>query len=123
MWMQLFFHDERRTGLGMVLRDDQGRFIAARSMYLEGLLPVREGEALGSWIQDQEYAGVVLETDARRLLQGENGLAVAFVRRRANGTAHTLARAAHLYARSILWQEPPVFLSSSLNMFCTCCVS
>ncbi|KAL8458399.1 hypothetical protein ACS0TY_036060 [Phlomoides rotata] len=54
-----FFHDTQQTGVGMILRDEQGEFITMRTVVKEGCATVDIGEALGfyevlSWLKDME---------------------------------------------------------------------
>ncbi|XP_073014635.1 uncharacterized protein [Primulina eburnea] len=42
-----FFKDQRVIGFGMVIRDDKGQFVAARTAFKEGLPSIQEGEAMG----------------------------------------------------------------------------
>lgn len=42
-----FFEDSMETGIGMVLRDEVGEFIACRTVVHTGLMGVDEGEAWG----------------------------------------------------------------------------
>ncbi|XVF76242.1 hypothetical protein PTKIN_Ptkin13bG0250500 [Pterospermum kingtungense] len=96
-----------------------GKTRGARSLWIEGLLPVKEREAIGmvealSWIRDLGYEQVVFETDAlcvvqalhsqgrdlsefgclihccKRLVAGHEGFSFQFVRRLANRIAHSL---------------------------------
>ncbi|KAK6140062.1 hypothetical protein DH2020_026197 [Rehmannia glutinosa] len=63
------------TGLGMVLRNDAGEFIQARTLPIQGVFEVREAEALGvrealSWIRGLGLQRVVIETDAKYIVDG-----------------------------------------------------
>lgn len=42
-----FFPSLNRTGVGMVLQDENGEFVAARVTTIPGCLCVDEGEAMG----------------------------------------------------------------------------
>ncbi|KAK6164619.1 hypothetical protein DH2020_001483 [Rehmannia glutinosa] len=114
-------HNSNYTGIGMILRDDQGDFVVARTMWFPGLFTVREAEAMGvrealSWIHGLGIRHVEVETDAKyviddlsspvsgrseydcilqecqSLLLGEPEVSVGFVRRSANMVAHELAK-------------------------------
>ncbi|XVF75726.1 hypothetical protein PTKIN_Ptkin13bG0209900 [Pterospermum kingtungense] len=102
---------------------------------------MRMVEAL-SWIRDKGFKNVIVETDANyvvwkleiRKRKGKFGLEIAweflkeelevvirFVRRRANGVAHSLARAAHSQARLVEFCEPPSYVIPLLSDICTVC--
>lgn len=64
-----FFEQQNMTGIGLIIRDDVGAFIACMSL-IPGLVRVQEGEALGlyeglSWIKDLGFEKVVFKIDAK----------------------------------------------------------
>ncbi|KAK6126239.1 hypothetical protein DH2020_040011 [Rehmannia glutinosa] len=124
------------TGIGMIIRDDVGVFVVARTFWVQGIYEVREAEALGvrealSWIRSLRLSKVVIETDAkyvvdgllssvmgdsefdtilyecRKLLQGEPDLSVGFVRRGGNKVAHRLAKESFSFDSPFVWSDPP----------------
>ncbi|KAK6148628.1 hypothetical protein DH2020_019540 [Rehmannia glutinosa] len=111
----------KATGFGMVIRNDAGEFLAARTLSVQGQYQIKEVEAIGlkealSWIIGLGMNNVIFETDAkvvvdgvvvsvsgelefdaildecRQLLFGEPTFSVAFVRREGNKVAHELAK-------------------------------
>ncbi|KAK6124966.1 hypothetical protein DH2020_041240 [Rehmannia glutinosa] len=63
------------TGIGMVIRDDNGEFVVARTVRFPGVFSVREAEAMGVrkpclglkiWV----FRKVILETDAKYIVEG-----------------------------------------------------
>ena len=63
------FWKHRKVGVGMVLRDLVGDFVASTTVWFEGLYQVHEAEALGvrktlSWIKERGLNNVILETDS-----------------------------------------------------------
>ncbi|KAK6121841.1 hypothetical protein DH2020_044454 [Rehmannia glutinosa] len=105
--------DRNTTGIGMIIRDDKGEFVVARTITYPGVFAPKEAEAIGvrealSWIKSLCFHQVVVESDAkyvvegiystesgvseydnlieecRALLQGEPNISMAFVRRSGN---------------------------------------
>ncbi|KAK6161535.1 hypothetical protein DH2020_004916 [Rehmannia glutinosa] len=141
MWMKcnvdaVICCQKNATGIGLVLRDDAGIFIVARTLWFQGIYEVREAEALGvrealSWIRSLSLNKVVIETDAkyvvdgllslelgdsefdtiliecRNLLQGEPNLSVDFIRRGGNMVAHRLAKESFSFGSPFVWSDPP----------------
>ncbi|KAL8477087.1 hypothetical protein ACS0TY_029410 [Phlomoides rotata] len=72
-----FFRDSMQTGIGMVLRDDRGEFIAAKTVVYHSILDVDIGEAMGfmealSWVKDLGLQNVVIEGDAKIVVDAIN---------------------------------------------------
>ncbi|XVF41286.1 hypothetical protein PTKIN_Ptkin01aG0268300 [Pterospermum kingtungense] len=122
----------------------------AKTLWYPGLFQIREGEAIGilealSWVYDLGFQNVLFESDSkvvvdainskgedmsefgtiighcRNLLQRERGFSLHFIKRLANGCAHSFARHSHLYASPHIWSSFPSFLDASLLNFCTVC--
>ncbi|XP_019158568.1 PREDICTED: uncharacterized protein LOC109155338 [Ipomoea nil] len=133
-----------RMGLGWVIRDDPGRFMAAKNMILDGFYRVKEAEAMGlrealSWLKGTGMGGVEIEMDSQVLFHAIRSAAfnsafgllvddiknlasdigdVEFncVRRSANSAAHTLARAVFSMSDCGEWLDsPPSFLVNVLE--------
>ncbi|KAL8511486.1 hypothetical protein ACS0TY_018039 [Phlomoides rotata] len=65
-----FFDETTETDVGMVLRDDEGIFLAARSLVFSGYLEVVIGEAMGfmevlSWAKRLGLENVIVEGDSK----------------------------------------------------------
>jgi hypothetical protein len=80
----------------MCIRNDQGRFVKAKTMWFDGNPPPKEAEACAykegiSWL-------------------GE----IVFVKRQANFVAHSLARASKSYARSQVVNSIPSCIATTL---------
>ena len=130
------FESQRRFGLGCVLRNSDGCFLAARCVGRPGMFGAREAEALGirealSWLKKLQFPCVVVEMDCLQVFQaltegfsGPNGFGLiieecralalsigevkfSFVRRSANFAAHTIARAGSSMSDSRVWNLTP----------------
>lgn len=137
------FEELNCTGVGAVIRDEQGEFVRARSRRIEVLLHPREAEALSlkealSWVKELGFRDCVFETDAKQLadacrnIQGASyfhtivsdcveyckhfdNVLVQFVGRSANVVAHKLARATYSMSDVKVWvNTPPEFILESL---------
>ncbi|KAL8518457.1 hypothetical protein ACS0TY_009727 [Phlomoides rotata] len=67
--------DSLQMGINMVLRDDNGEFIACKSLVIPGVYAVGLGEAIGvyealSWIKGLGMERVVVEMDAKLVFEG-----------------------------------------------------
>lgn len=67
------FSEIQLTGFGMLIRGDQGEFIAARSKFLPGVLCVDEAEIIEvhealSWIKAHGYNFIEVETDSKGII-------------------------------------------------------
>jgi ribonuclease HI len=117
-----FSHTDNKVGIGICIRDDNGRFVSARTEWIEPILDVEVGEAMGllsalRWVDELQLRNMDFEMDCKRVVDGLNSsrtqtsdlgailsdcrliLAtsfvnshVKFIRRQANEVAHTLAR-------------------------------
>lgn len=144
-----FFEDTNQTGIGMVLRDDVGHFILARTMVFHGRLEVDVGEVMGffealSWLQTLNLGSVVIEGDSKIVvdaLKSSNTLdsifgdyvnackvilynsplfSVHFVRRDDNSLAHEFAQVSRLYGPVHCWFDPPPFVDGHPCFPCSC---
>ena len=137
------FTETGYTGIGSVMRDEQGRFIRARNQRIAVAYQPREAEAIAlkaalSWVKDLGYKKCIFETDAKTLADTCKGIhrrtyfhsivsscvemfkhyeevLVEFVHRSANEVAHTLARATHSTSGIHEWADnAPDFLHDVL---------
>lgn len=72
-----FFANSNETGIGMVVRNDKGDFILAKSLSLSGCLSVDLGEAMGfsevlSWVKSLQLDRVIVEGDAKIVIDAIN---------------------------------------------------
>lgn len=123
-----FFKESNRVGIGICIRDDNGRLVKARTSWSTPLLDVPEGEAIGllyaiRWAKELNLNNITFELDSKRVVDSfhstRNDVSdlgaiirecrttfssfftnsrVEFIRRQANEVAHRLARAATFYA-------------------------
>jgi len=124
-----FFSQARnRVGIGVCIRDDEGRYVLAKTEWTSPLLEVDLGEALGLlsamyWVRDLQLGIVDFELDSktvvdslygsksgvskfstvinnsRRLLASDLVTSdVRFIRRQANDVAHSFSRVALRHA-------------------------
>nr|GMD63796.1 uncharacterized protein LOC109155163 [Ipomoea batatas]GMD68708.1 uncharacterized protein LOC109155163 [Ipomoea batatas]GME20595.1 uncharacterized protein LOC109155163 [Ipomoea batatas] len=132
-------------GLGCVLRDENGSFIAAKCIPWKGNFQVKEAEVIGvretlSWIKQMDYSHVEVEMDATNVLQeithplmfSTTSILIqnikeivrsvpqvnfSFVKRSANTVAHELARAACSMSKCNVWfVNPPPIIFDSLRL-------
>nr|GMD20329.1 uncharacterized protein LOC109155154 [Ipomoea batatas] len=125
----------KTIGLGFILRNDNGGFVAAKEKMWQGLYNAKEAEALAvrealSWIKELNIDHVQVETDALLVIQGlqKNScissfdliledihklashfrcISFMFAKRSANSTAHLLAREAVFKVDCIVWATTP----------------
>jgi ribonuclease HI len=62
------FNDQHKFGVGMCIRNNQGRFVKAKTMWFDGNPPPKEAEACAlkegiSWLGELEFSKVVIELD------------------------------------------------------------
>lgn len=67
-----FFKEENKTGFGLYLRDDNGSFLLAKSVWIPQLLSVSEGEVTGlyhalKWMEDLNLNHVIFEMDNKQV--------------------------------------------------------
>ncbi|CAJ2636477.1 unnamed protein product [Trifolium pratense] len=119
-----FSLDRNKVGIGMCLRDDHGRFVTARTEWIEPIVDVEIGEVIGllhalKWVEEMQIYDTDFEMDCKKIVDSlygkrtylsdlgailndcRNILAsnlvnsdVKFIRRQANEVAHRLAGAA-----------------------------
>lgn len=68
--MLLFFEQTNSVGLGMILCDGYGHFVACKTVKLDGICHVGEAEALAllealQWVSLQQFSHVRFELDAK----------------------------------------------------------
>ncbi|CAI9782599.1 unnamed protein product [Fraxinus pennsylvanica] len=138
------FENQRKAGLGLVIRNDLGSFIAARVVSVQGIVDPLLAETLGvrealSWIkakfpevqtiemdallvynallndeEDNSYFGILID-ECRFLAKELSNLKFSWVRRSTNQVAHTLAKAASSSHVNVEWSYfPPLFISNVL---------
>ncbi|KAH9750457.1 reverse transcriptase domain-containing protein [Citrus sinensis] len=131
-------------GLGNVIRDSNGAFVAARCCSIPGRFSARDAEALGvrealSWIKQLQLSNVTIEMDSlnvynalvtnlsgpssfsliiedcRALSNSIRDVSFSFVRRSANSVAHSVAQAGNSLSGHGEWRAvPPPFLIADL---------
>ncbi|KAK6147870.1 hypothetical protein DH2020_018782 [Rehmannia glutinosa] len=133
----------KQTGIGMVLRNDRGEFLVARTITFPGTYQIREAELIGlreilSWIFGMGLKQVIFESDAkvvidnlrsvdigeseydailnecRIVLNGEPDFSMSFVRRGGNMVAHELAKCSFSFANPSVWTSPPLCIDRLL---------
>lgn len=116
------FSNDSSYGLGLVLRDDHGRFVTGKNMRIQAEITVLEAEASGvqeaiNWIETLDLHGVSIESDSelvvkaihnntqyyleightievcKRKLSLRPDLSLSHIKKQANRIAHLLARA------------------------------
>jgi hypothetical protein len=117
-----------QVGIGVCIRDDEGRFVLPKTEWITPLLDVDLGEALGLlsamyWVRDLQLGTVDFELDSKTVVDNlygsESGIShfravindrrrllasdlvtsdVRFIRRQANDVAHSFARVALRHA-------------------------
>jgi len=132
-----FSSHHNRTGIGVCVRDSEGIFVLAKTFTYPCTVSVDVGEALGlhsalQWLSDMQLENVDFETDSKltvdafrsnRTNLSEFGCIISscrslfhnlfsnsrveFVRRQANGVAHTLAREATHSASPAIYYDIP----------------
>ncbi|ONK67926.1 uncharacterized protein A4U43_C05F5270 [Asparagus officinalis] len=134
------FTNQRKCGLGFIIRDDQGSFVAARATQVHGIIDPALAEALGvrealSWLKsnfpqvheiemdaitvynalhrdepDFSYFGLIIE-DCLSLARNIPNIRFLWTRRTANKAAHILAQTARTLQNHVVWSYyPPLFL-------------
>jgi hypothetical protein len=72
-----FSTTSNKVGIGMCIRDDHGRFVAARTEWLQPILDVEVGEAMGllsalRWVNELQLSNMDFEMDCKRVVDGLN---------------------------------------------------
>ncbi|KAL8543899.1 hypothetical protein ACS0TY_004448 [Phlomoides rotata] len=135
-------------GVGMVLYDDMGNFITARTLVFSGRLDVDTGEAMSfleaiSWVKYLQLQKIVIKGNSkvvvdalnsphidvsifddfiqvgRNILNSNQLFSVRFVKR--NAIAHAFARMFRSFESSCCWVDPPEFVIGLPLAPCTCC--
>ncbi|CAH9120177.1 unnamed protein product, partial [Cuscuta epithymum] len=135
---------DKLCGLGWILRDGYGNFVAGVSKVWHGSLSPLEAELIGirealSWMKEGGWDGVEVESDSsgavteilqessislagiiggdiREINLGFTDISFTHIRRSANRAAHELARAACSVSGCICWDNhPPHFIVHVLN--------
>lgn len=120
------FTEYNASGMGLIVRDDKGELIQAKTKCTFGMLSANMAEAMAikealSWIKDKDWRKVVVETDCltavqairskapllspfghviqscRNMLEDLNTVSLFFVKRSANMAAHELARLSYSF--------------------------
>ncbi|XP_058741350.1 uncharacterized protein LOC131613720 [Vicia villosa] len=126
-----------KVGIGACIRDDDGRFIAARTDWFSPIIDVDIGEALSllaaiKWVLELGYDNVDFESDSKVvvdsvtipkpndsdfgaitrvcyqfLTHSTKNFQVKYIRRQANEVAHALTKAAPFHASSHIFNDVP----------------
>ncbi|CAJ2636114.1 unnamed protein product [Trifolium pratense] len=140
-----FPKQQNKVGRGMCIRDDQGRFVLAKTEWLSPITDVDIGEALGilsalNLVHDLQLENVDFELDSRNVVTrfhskhpntSELGdiikdcvrvyntyfrnSRIEFIRRQANEVAHALARVATSLASFHLFIDVPICIGNIVN--------
>ncbi|CAL8999738.1 unnamed protein product [Prunus brigantina] len=111
-------------GVGIVVRDSNGRFVAGRALHVENVFSALQSDslqivsAIRSSSVDRSNVGPVVE-DTKALLTQITGDGFTHIRWVANGAAHRLARyASHIGTMTTWFEEPPDLLVDVLYEEC-----
>ncbi|XP_024630813.1 uncharacterized protein [Medicago truncatula] len=139
-----FSNSLNRMGFAACIRDAEGNFVAGRTTFLSPLLDVEMGEAIGllqamQWAKELNMVSMDFETDSKIVADSVykgNGVSdfmaiiqdcrhllmtdlvnsdVSFIRRQANGVAHSLAREALSHASFHLHLNIPHCITTLIN--------
>ncbi|XP_057793280.1 uncharacterized protein LOC131009894 [Salvia miltiorrhiza] len=140
-----FFAGDNSMGIGIVVRNHVGDFLAGKSMKFPGRRDVVEGELMGvkealSWLKNLGYLVGFVDCDSKiacdailkktelinergvladfccRELSSMPGIRICNVRRTQNAIAHCLAKAARDVGTLRVWNEPPLFVEGHLHV-------
>ena len=128
---------ENKLGIGMCIRNEEGRFIRAKTMWFSPVCSVDVGEALGlfyaiQWVRELRLQNVDFEVDSKRVayyfnrsnrditvfgnimdsnihycLSNLENSHVEFIRRQANAVAHELAKASTSLTSFCIFDDIP----------------
>ncbi|KAL6517616.1 hypothetical protein OROMI_033317 [Orobanche minor] len=144
------FQDITITGYGLVLRDENGEFVAAKTGHFPGTYNSDEAEGIGLlegliWLKNMDFHYVNIEMDAKgviqavknrdmnhtaygsiifdcvELLDSNNGFTISYISRNANCMAHVFVRASKSFSSPHSWVEPPDFVDGLLDSICISC--
>ncbi|XVF69162.1 hypothetical protein PTKIN_Ptkin11bG0058900 [Pterospermum kingtungense] len=136
------------VGLGLVLRDDTGSFLACQMVLYASSLMTKEAEVLGpltalSWACFMNYSKVVFEMDVKTVVDAikyykedatefgsliagsitffhlEQTFSISFVKRQANEVAHTLAKETCFHACPMFFSEILSCIYAYLSLMCS----
>jgi ribonuclease HI len=139
-----FHGNSNQTSAGWVLRDHMGRFVMAGTTWIQGKCSILEGEAIAlheaiKALEHRRFTHVIFESDSKNVVDAIHNLRfgnsefssvicnirnalslnqnfkVEFIRRQANMVAHTLARAAILWASRRIFDVLPLCITPLLN--------
>ncbi|KAL8474504.1 hypothetical protein ACS0TY_031094 [Phlomoides rotata] len=145
----VFFGDSMQTGFGMTLRDDQGGFVAAKTVVYHCRLDFDIGEAMGfmealSWVKNLGLQNFVVEGDVKTVVKAINlktegvstfydvisvcnklisvivNCSVSFAKCEANIMAHTFAQVSRVHESPSYWFDPPNFVVGLPVSVCSC---
>jgi ribonuclease HI len=140
-----FSKQQNKVGIGMCIRDDQGRFVLAKTEWLSPITDVDIGEALGllsalNWVHDLQLENVDFELDSKNVVTSFHSKhpnaselgdiikdcvrvynthfknsRIEFIRRQANEVAHVLARVATSIASFHLFIDVLICIRQIIN--------
>jgi ribonuclease HI len=139
------FHDAlNKTSAGWILRNNTGNFVMAGTAWYQGKCSIIEGEAMAlleamKTMEQHGFSHVIYETDSKNVVDAIHNLrmgisefssiicnirnvlvlnpnfVVKFVKRQANMVAHTLARAAIVWASRYVVDILPLCITPLVN--------
>lgn len=130
------FTDEGRVGLGSVIRDESGKFVAALCCNIRGNYSPRDAEVLSIhklslWLKSMKLSKVIIETDCLQafyalvdrksplnsfgslvldckcIAESIGDIVFSFVKRSENSIAHFIARAENALPGREEWRSVP----------------
>lgn len=136
-------------GLGMVLRDDTGKFVVGRMVILPGCTDVDVREAMWfaetlSWAREMGLSNIVVQGDSkviidtihsshhmesafedfvqasRNILASCLSFTINFVMQDANVMAHVFAQTSQSFESPHVWIDPPTFVEGLEINNCSC---
>ncbi|KAM1532361.1 hypothetical protein ACFX13_006496 [Malus domestica] len=114
-------NNSNKGGVGSIIRDDQGSFVAAAAKKLEHVysplqaeaLAARDGLLLATQRETLPLIRPIIE-DLKALIASATGASSSHVCHQAHGIAHCLARTGHLSGTNCNWERVPPDLISDL---------